>query len=95
MAGDKIEDRSARLRRYLEDAFQPTHLEITDDSHAHAGHSHQGGGHFSVTLCSGHFEGKSLVERHRMVYGAVAAMMPQDIHALSIRAFAPTEASGG
>jgi BolA protein len=83
--------RSERLRQHLEEAFQPTQLEISDDSHAHAGHSHQGGGHFSVVICSGHFEGRSLIERHRLVYGAVAPMMPQDIHALSIKAYAPSE----
>lgn len=86
-------ERSARLQQYLEQAFEPSQLEITDDSHAHAGHRHEGGGHFSVTICSDRFEGRSLVERHRMVYGAVSDMMPQDIHALSIKALTPLEAS--
>ena len=87
-------ERSERLRTYLENAFHPTQLTIADDSHAHAGHRHQGGGHFSVTICSGHFEGRSLVERHRMVYSAVSELMPQDIHALSIKALTPSEAPG-
>ncbi|MBS1211534.1 MAG: transcriptional regulator, BolA protein family [Proteobacteria bacterium] len=86
-------ERSERLRACLQQAFEPVQLDVVDDSRSHAGHSHGGGGHFFVTICSGHFEGRSPVERHRMVYGAVSEMMPQDIHALSIKAFTPGEAS--
>ncbi|RYU62066.1 BolA family transcriptional regulator [Methylolobus aquaticus] len=84
-------DRTERLATALKQAFEPTRLSIDDDSHAHAGHRHDGGGHFTVAIASARFEGKSLVERHRMVYGAVADMMPAEIHALSIRAIAPSE----
>lgn len=87
-----VTDRSARIKAYLEQAFKPTRLDVADDSQAHAGHKHEGGGHFSVTLCSEHFEGRSTIERHRMVYAALGEMMPQDIHALSIKASTPTEA---
>lgn len=86
-----VEDRGARLRAYLEQAFQPVQLDVIDDSKAHAGHQHQGGGHFSVVICSGQFEGRSTMERHKMVYAAVSEMMPQDIHALSIKAVTPAE----
>lgn len=84
-------DRSERLASALKQAFQPLRLAINDDSRAHAGHHHGGGGHFSVSLCSEHFEGRSTLERHRLVYAAVGEMMPGDIHALSITATAPTE----
>jgi BolA protein len=84
-------ERSDRLKQHLEQAFQPIRLEITDDSHLHAGHQHGGGGHYSVTLCSERFEGCSTLERHRMVYAALGSMMLQDIHALSIKAASPSE----
>lgn len=84
-------DRAGRLRALLEQAFQPVYLDIADDSRHHAGHNHGGGGHFSVSLCSERFEGRSTLERHRLVYAAVGEMMPGDIHALSIAAVAPTE----
>lgn len=87
-------ERHERLKACLERAFEPSHLTITDDGHAHAGHRHQGGGHFSVTICSSHFEGRSLIERHRMVYRAVGGLMPQDIHALGIKALTPAEKAG-
>jgi BolA protein len=87
-------DRTERLATVLKQAFEPTRLSIDDDSHAHAGHRHDSGGHFSVHIASARFEGKTLVERHRIVYGAVADMMPAEIHALSIKAVAPSEELG-
>lgn len=84
-------DRAERLASILKQAFQPLRLAINDDSRAHAGHQHGGGGHFSVSIASHHFEGKSAIERHRMVYRALGDMMPREIHALSIKAYAPSE----
>lgn len=59
----------------------------------HAGHAGAagGGGHFSVSIVSDKFSGKSMIERHRAVYLAVNDMMPAEIHALSIKALAPDE----
>jgi BolA protein len=37
------------------------------------------------------FSGKSLVERHRMIYDALGDAMHREIHALSIKALAPDE----
>lgn len=78
------------IRERLEKAFAPEHLEIVDDSHQHAGHASAGGaGHFTVRLTSDVFEGKSLIQRHRMVYDAVSDLMPDEVHALSIKADTP------
>ncbi len=48
------------------------------------------GDHFAVTVVSERFAGKSLVERHQMVYGALAALMPR-IHALQLKTVTPGE----
>lgn len=48
------------------------------------------GDHFAVTIVSQEFVGKSLVERHQMVYRALGAIM-QHVHALQIRAATPNE----
>jgi len=66
-----------KIRSHLNAALQPSELEITDDSHLHAGHAgaREGKGHYSVRI-----------------YRAVADMMHTDIHALSIIALAPDEA---
>lgn len=84
--------RLAMLRERLEQAFAPQRLELIDDSHKHAGHAGAaGGGHFTVRIVASAFAGKSLVQRHRLVYNAVADMMGSDVHALSIDARAPDD----
>lgn len=68
----------------------PSRLDIRDDSARHAGHG-ASGGHFAMTIVSGRFAGKRPMERHRMVYDALGALMKTDIHALSIDAKTPDE----
>ena len=82
----------AQLRSALEQAFAPSTLEIIDDSAAHAGHEgSRSGAHFRVKLVSAAFRGHSSLERHRMVYAAVAPLMSGSVHALNITARAPDE----
>ncbi|MCQ8118883.1 BolA family protein [Methylomonas sp. MO1] len=82
------------IRQKLEEAFKPELIEIIDHSAAHAGHAgNKGGGHFHVTLISTQFEGKSLVQRHQLVYQALGDMMKDEIHALGINALTPSENS--
>lgn len=87
-------DRVEAIRSRIKQALAPQRVEIIDESHKHAGHAGAagGGGHFSVTIVSARFEGRSAIERHRMVYLAVTDLMPQAIHALSIQAQTPGEA---
>ena len=66
-------------------------LEIIDESHKHANHTQSSGGHFRVSIISKDFQDKSLIERHRMVYGILGDMLKNEIHALSIDAKAPNE----
>jgi BolA protein len=90
VSGDRVE----RIRSKLTEAFAPTQLDIVDDSHQHAGHAgaKSGGGHFRVTLVSSAFDGKTPLQRHRMVYAALGQELAGDIHALSIQTYAPAEA---
>jgi BolA protein len=82
------------LENRLREVLEPSHLQIIDDSRQHAGHAGaRGGGHFTVTIVSTHFAGKTLVQRHRMVYDAVGNLMQDAIHALSIKAHTPEEFS--
>jgi len=83
---------AAQLRAALEQALAPRSLEIIDDSAAHAGHSGaRSGGHFRVMLVADAFRGRSVLERHRLVYAAVAPLMNGAVHALNIDARAPEE----
>jgi BolA protein len=74
-------------------ALQPSRMELVDDSFKHAGHegAKAGGGHYSLTIVSRQFAGKSTLARHRMIYAALGPMMHREIHALAIRAQAPDE----
>ena len=79
----------------LTDAFQPSRLEIEDDSARHAGHAGANPGgesHFNVLIESQAFAGVAKVARQRMVYRALAEELAGPLHALSIKALAPGEA---
>lgn len=81
----------ARLRS----ALNPTRLELTDDSEQHRGHggyNPAGESHFSLTIESDAFAGKSRVERQRMVYAALGDLMRERVHALSIKTNTPGDA---
>ena len=86
-------DRIAEIKSRLERELSPTHIDIVDESHMHAGHAGaaSGAGHFSVTIVSDKFAGKSAIQRHRMVYLAVDDLMRSEIHALSIKALSQAE----
>jgi len=82
------------IRTKLGDAFQPTRLDIVDESHRHAGHAGarpEGESHFDVEVVSAAFEGVSRVERQRMVYAVLADELATDIHALALKTLTPAE----
>ena len=74
-------------------ALNPTHLEIENESHLHAGHAGSKGGasHFRVHIQAACFEGKRTVAQHRMVYDLVTDLMPFPIHALALQTSAPSK----
>ncbi len=86
-------DTRERLETILRERFRPAHLEIRDDSARHAGHpgATSGGGHFEVVIVSAAFEGRTLLDRHRMVNEALRDLIGVDIHALGLRTAAPSE----
>jgi BolA protein len=86
------EERITFIRTRLEAILSPQSLAIKDESARHAGHSgHGGGGHYHVIIVAETFSGKSLLERHRIVYEAIDEAMGNEIHALSIKAYTPQE----
>lgn len=84
---------SDQIKNLLNTSFSPEKLELIDDSAAHAGHAgaRGGGGHYFVTVVSSAFEGKTMVQRHQMIYQALGDMMKHEIHALGINALTPSE----
>lgn len=82
-----IDQIKARLQ-----TLAPTKLDLIDESALHAGHQgNGGGGHYKLNITSSQFCGKSQIMRHRLVYQALADLMPHKIHALSIHAIATDE----
>ncbi len=80
----------------LTQTFAPERLEVTDDSHRHAGHAGARPGgetHFTVHIVSKAFQGKSRIERHRMINATLAAELAGGVHALAISAAAPGEST--
>jgi BolA protein len=84
-----------QISEKLTAALKPERLEITDESHRHAGHAGARPGgetHFRVEVISAAFQGKSRLERQRLVYALLRDEMAQQIHALSLVTRAPGEA---
>jgi acid stress-induced BolA-like protein IbaG/YrbA len=60
------------------------HLEVVGD-----------GQHFQAVVVSTAFAGKSRVQRHQLVYGALGERMREEIHALSMQTLTPEEWRSG
>lgn len=85
---------AADMERKLTEALSPVRLEVVDQSHLHRGHAGarpQGESHFRVEIVSGAFEGKTAVDRQRMVYAVLAEEMAAGLHALSLATLTPAE----
>ncbi len=85
------------IREKLVTGLRPARLDIVDISAQHAGHAGArpgGESHFEVAIVSPAFEGKSRVERQRLVHGILADELAGPIHALSLSTRTPEEAAG-
>jgi stress-induced morphogen len=93
-------NRKMRIQPLIEEklgaALSPLHLEVHNESHMH---SVPPGSetHFKVIVVSDRFEGRSLLDRQRMVFAALEGEMKQGVHALTMKALTPAqwEAAGG
>jgi BolA protein len=84
----------ARIRHKLEAALSPERLDIVDESHRHFGHAGarpEGETHFRVEIVSAAFDGKSRIDRQRLVYGILADELKDRVHALALTTRAPAE----
>ncbi|KAG0295534.1 hypothetical protein BGZ98_001362 [Dissophora globulifera] len=87
---------TASIRSTLTDLLDPKSLEIINDSAKHAHHSAMRGvsskeTHFRVNVVSEAFSGKSTMQRHRLIYGALKKDFDEGLHALSLNTKTPAE----
>ena len=68
------------VKRGIEGGLACEHVEVIGD-----------GQHFQAVIVSTLFAGKSRVQRHQLVYGALGDRMREEIHALSMRTLTPEE----
>ena len=76
------------LQQQLETAFNPTYLEVINESHNHSGEATES--HFKLIVVSEEFEGLKLIDRHRKI-NALFREELQSIHALSMHTYTPEE----
>jgi len=68
------------IKQGIAEGIECEHVEVIGD-----------GQHFQAVVVSRSFEGRSRVQRHQLVYGALGERMREEIHALSMRTLTPAE----
>jgi BolA family transcriptional regulator, general stress-responsive regulator len=82
------------MEQLLTEAFAPTQLAVINDSASHSGHSGDDGSgesHFTIEIEAEAFNGVSRVMRQRMVNKSLGDLPGQRVHALAIKARAPSD----
>ena len=76
-----------QIRGALDRAFQPTELEVINESHKHAGHAGDDGSgqsHWRVIIAAPAFAPMSRLARHRAVHEALGPEIIGRLHALAL-----------
>ena len=68
------------VKQWIEDGLAGSSARVVGD-----------GRHFEAVVVYAGFDGKSMLEQHRMVYGGLGDKMDSAIHALSIRTYTPSQ----
>jgi len=79
-----------QIRSKLMTAFNPSHLEVVDESYRHnvpAGTE----SHFKVVIVSSLFAGQRLLNRHRQIYTLLQDELAATVHALALHTFTEEE----
>ena len=68
------------IKQMIERGLPGAQVAVTGDGH-----------HFEAQVVTREFAGKSMIQRHQMVYRTLGGKMGNEIHALSLRTLAPDE----
>jgi len=78
-----------RIEELVKAGLQVERLELENESHMHSGPATES--HFKLVVVSPDFAGKRPVQRHQQVYGLVAELMQNPVHALALHLHTPEE----
>ncbi len=67
----------AEIESMIREAFPDARIEVKDLA--------GDGNHYAASVVSGAFAGKSRVQQHQMVYGALKGRMGGELHALALQ----------
>ncbi len=81
---------SETIQEKLKKAFEPTFLELLNESHMHSVPKNSET-HFRLLLVSAKFVGQSRVQRSRLVYDCLKEELANGVHALAQRTYTPEE----
>jgi len=65
------------IEKFIKEAMPDASIEIQDLA--------GDGNHYSATIISSQFAGKSKIEQHKMVYNSLRGRMGNELHALAIK----------
>jgi acid stress-induced BolA-like protein IbaG/YrbA len=74
---------ATEIEQMIASALPGAHVEVKDYT--------GGGDHFEALVVSPAFEGKSLVQRHQLVYKALGDAMRVRVHALTLKTLTPSQ----
>jgi acid stress-induced BolA-like protein IbaG/YrbA len=72
---------ASQLEEYIKQGLTCDYVKVLGDD----------GSHFEAVIVSSAFEGKSMVQQHQLVYGALGDRMRAEIHALSMKTYTPSK----
>lgn len=81
------------VKNLIEQNLNVLKIEITDESDDHIGHPghKENAQHLNLMIVSDDFIGKSLLQRHQMIYAIIGELIPTRIHAVKISALTEEE----
>ncbi|WP_457673442.1 BolA family protein [Thiolapillus sp.] len=83
-------NRKAIIEQKLQAVLAPLHLEVVDETHMHSV-PEDAQSHYKVVAVSDAFDGKPLVQRHRLINQALKEELENGIHALALHTMTPKE----
>lgn len=81
---------AAKIEQLVSQSLAVSHFQLENESDQHSGPPGRES-HFKLVLVSTDFDGLNRVKRHQKVYGLLADLMPQPVHALALHTFTEQE----